>query len=161
MVTVAVVGVLAGAAISVFAFLLARYGPEGAGWSFKGNGALAAYTLIPGFLAGGWTALVLRARSIPSWLTLGLAATAVGLLIAVADALLLPLFGPRADQTLGVFLLLALVAWMVVAPAVATAYPPGTALKTGIGTQIASDVVWLVAALVGLIAVGFLVPAGS
>jgi hypothetical protein len=79
LVTVAVVGLLAGAAISVFAFLLARYGPAGDGWSFKGNGALATYTLIPVVLAGGWTALVLRARAIPNWLSLGIGAGVIGL----------------------------------------------------------------------------------
>jgi hypothetical protein len=39
-------GVVAGAAVSVLAFYLARYGPSGEGWSFRGNGALAAFTVV-------------------------------------------------------------------------------------------------------------------
>jgi len=51
-------GLLAGAAVSVLAFYLARYGPSGEGWSFRGNGALAAYTVVPAILAAGWSAVI-------------------------------------------------------------------------------------------------------
>ena len=161
LVTVAVVGLLAGAAISVFAFLVARYGPAGDGWSFKGNGALAVYTLVPVVLGAGWTALVLHARSIPSWLALGAGAGLVGLVIALADALLIPVLGTGADQALGAILLIALVAWMAIAPAMATRVPAGAARVTGVWWQLAADRVWLIAGIAGLGVVGFLIPAGS
>ena len=160
LVTVAVAGLLAGAAISLVAFLLARYGPAGDGWSFKGNGALAAYTLIPVVLAAGWTALVLHARAIPGWLGLGAAVGAVGLVLALLDALLIPLFGTGADQTLGPVLLVALVAWMVVAPAVATRVPSG-GRATDVSMHLGAGVAWLVAVIVGLGVVGRVIPAGS
>ncbi len=80
------VGVAAGAAISVLAFALARYGPAGDSWSFRGNGALAAYTVIPALLAAGWTALVLRYRTRSDWLAIGAGAGLVGLLLAGFDA---------------------------------------------------------------------------
>src|SRR5438045_9467010 len=93
LVTTAILAVVAGALISVVAFVVARYGPSGDGWSFRGNGALAVYTLVPVLLAAGWTALILRARSVGSWLALGLGAGIVALFIALFDALLIPFFG--------------------------------------------------------------------
>src|SRR5436190_22148855 len=113
LVTTAVLALVAGAVISVLAFVVARYGPAGDGWSFRGNGALAVYTLVPVLLTAGWTAMVLRARSVSSWLAIGLGAGLVSLLIALLDALLIPLFGTGADATLGAALLIALVAWIV------------------------------------------------
>ena len=159
--TTAVIAVAAGAAISVLAFVIARYGPAGDGWSFRGNGALAVYTLVPVVLTLGWTALVLRARSVSSWLAIALGAGLVSLLIALLDALLIPLFGTGADAALGAVLLIALVAWTVVAPALATRIPAAGSAFYSIGSNVAAGVVWLVAALVGLVAVGFLIPAGS
>ena len=161
LVTTAVLAVVAGALISVLAFSVARYGPAGDGWSFRGNGALAVYTLVPVVLTAGWTALVLRARSVSSWLALALGAGLVSLLIALADALLIPLIGTAADATLGAVLLIALVAWMVVAPALATRIPAAGSAFLSVGSNLAAGVVWLVAVLVGLIAIGFVIPAGS
>jgi hypothetical protein len=161
LVSAALIALVAGAAISVFAFLLARYGPSADGWSFRGNGALAAYTLVPVVLTAGWTAFVLRGRAVSSWLPLGLAAGLVSLLIALADALLLPLFGTSADATLGAALLIALVAWMVVAPALAIFLPRAGSAFTSVGTNVAAAVVWLVGAVAGLAVVGYLIPAGS
>ena len=159
--TVALVAVVAGALISVLAFVVARYGPAGDGWSFRGNGALAVYTLLPVLLVAGWTAIVLRARSVRSWVTLGIGAGLVGLLLAVADALLIPLFGTGADATFGAVLLIAIVVWMVVAPALATRIPAAGSAFYSIGSNVAAGVIWLVALLVGLVAVGYLIPAGS
>jgi len=161
LVTTAVLALVAGALISVLAFVVARYGPAGDGWSFRGNGALAVYTLVPVLLTAGWTALVLRARSVGSWLTLGLGAGFVALFFALADALLIPLFGTGADATLGAVLLIALVAWIVVAPALATRIPAAGSAFLSVGSNIAAGAVWLVAVLVGLVAVGYAIPAGS
>ena len=58
-------------------------------------------------------------------------------------------------------LLIALVAWMIVAPALATQVPPAGSAFLSVGSNIAAGVVWLVAVLVGLVAVGFVIPAGS
>jgi hypothetical protein len=160
-VTATLIALIAGAAISVFAFLLARYGPSGDGWSFRGNGALAAYTLLPVVLTAGWTAIVLQARSVSSWLSLGIAAGAVSLAIALADALLIPVLGTSADATFGAVLLTALVAWMVIAPVVATRIRKAGSAFYSVGSGLAAGVAWLVAALAGLILVGYLIPAGS
>jgi hypothetical protein len=161
LVTATLVALIAGAAISVIAFLLARYGPAGDGWSFRGNGALAAYTLLPVVLTAGWTSIVLQARTVRSWLRLGLAAGAVSLVIALADALLIPLFGTGADATLGAVLLIALVAWMLIAPAAATRFPAAGSAFYSVGSGLAAGAAWLVAALAGVILVGYLIPAGS
>jgi len=161
LVTTAVLAVLAGALISVLAFLVARYGPAGDGWSFRGNGALAVYTLLPVVLTAGWTAIVLRARSVRSWLALALGAGVVSLLIALLDSLLIPLFGTAADATVGAALLIALVAWMVVAPALATRIPAAGSAFVSVGSNVAAGAVWLVGVLAGLIAVGYVIPAGS
>ena len=161
LVTTAALAVLAGALISVLAFLVARYGPAGDGWSFRGNGALAVYTLLPVVLTAGWTAIVLRARSVRSWLVLALGAGVVSLLIALLDSLLIPLFGTGADATLGAALLIALVAWMVVAPALATRIPAAGSAFVSVASNVAAVAVWLVGALAGLIVVGYVIPAGS
>jgi hypothetical protein len=157
----AAIGLLGGAAVALFAFLLARYGPSGDGWSFRGNGAISAYTLVPVLLTAGLTALVLRARSAPSWLEIGLGAGLVGLLIAAADAALLPVFGPGAYVALGLVLLIALVVWMVVAPALATLLKIAGAIPSMVGTHVAAGVTWVVAVLAGLFVVGLVIPAGS
>ena len=157
----AVISLAAGAAISLFAFLLARYGPSADGWSFRGNGALAAYTLVPVVLTAGWTAFVLRGRAVSSWLSLGIAAGLVSLLIAVADALLIPLFGTAADVAFGFALLIALVAWMFIAPVLALFLPRAGSAFTSVGSNLVGAVVWLAGVLVGLVVVGYLIPAGS
>jgi len=161
LVVTAAIGLLGGAAVALFAFLLARYGPSGDSWSFRGNGAISAYTLVPVLLTAGLTALVLRARSAPSWLGIGLGAGLVGLLIAAADAALLPVFGPGADVALGLVLLIALVVWMVAAPALATLLKIAGAIPSTVGTHVAAGVTWVVAVLAGLFVVGLVIPAGS
>lgn len=154
-------GVAGGAAVSLLAFLLARYGPADGSWSFRGNGALAAYTVLPAILAGGWTALVLHRRRL-AWPGIGLAAGLVGLALAALDAALLPLLGAGADQTVGPVLLVSLLAWAVLAPLVATRVPAGRAARpVPAGITIAAGAVWLVAVVAGLALVGFLLPAGS
>jgi hypothetical protein len=154
-------GLALGAAVSLVAFLLARYGPVGGNWSFRGNGALAAYTLLPAILAGGWTAVVLRHRRRP-WRALAAAAAGAGVVLAVLDAALLPIFGVGADVTVGPILLLALVAWCVIAPALAMWLPKGdVAGPASIGTSIGAAFLWAAGLVAGLLAVGFVVPAGS
>lgn len=152
---------VAGAAVSVIAFLLARYGPSGDSWSFRGNGALAAYTLVPALLAGGWTAVVVRHRGRSDWLRIGAGAGVIGLALAVIDAVLLPLGGASADSALGPFLLVALAAWAIVAPALGWVLfrPAGRAGNAG--ATAGAVALWLVGLAAGLVAIGYLVPAGS
>ena len=153
---------LAGAAVSILAFYLARYGPSGDGWSFRGNGALAAYTVVPAILSAGWTALVLRCRTHAAWLGIGLGAGFVGLLVAAVDAALLPVVGPEVYWAADTILLLILVAWAVVAPISATRIKrsiPGP--PVAVGLHVVAAAVWVAATFAGLIAVGIAIPAGS
>ncbi|HKV29680.1 MAG TPA: hypothetical protein VJT14_01545 [Candidatus Dormibacteraeota bacterium] len=157
------VGLLAGGAVAVVAFYLARYGPAGNGWSFRGNGALAAFALVPALLTAGWTALVLRARSYRSWHLLGLGAGLVGTLLAAADAALLPVFGSSADRIAGPILLLGLLAWTVAAPILASKIAAG-AKSAGQSTgsaHLVAGVVWFVAMTIGLMVGEQVIPAGS
>ena len=155
-------GLFAGAAIAVLAFLVARYGPAADGWSFRGNGALAVYSLVPAVLAAGWAGLVLHARSDPRWLVLAVGVLLVGALLAIGDAVLLPIFGSGVDAVLGPFLLLGLVVWMVVAPVVASRAPERVRASQPVVTWHAvGGVGWLVAMVAGLAVAGSIVPAGS
>ncbi len=156
------IGLAAGAAISILAFFLARYGPAGDSWSFRGNGALAAYTVIPAILAAGWTALVLRYRTRSDWLSIGAGAGLVGLLLAGFDAALLPIFGAVADAALGGVLLVALAAWAVASPALAaTIVRSGPAPRLSGGITITAAVLWLAGTAAGLLLLGIILPAGS
>jgi hypothetical protein len=156
-----VTGLVLGGAISVAAFYIARYGPSGGDWSFRGNGALAVYTSFPAVMAAGWTALVLHARG-RSWLWRGIGAGLVGLVIAVAGAAILPVLGGVADQVGSPIVLLALLMWAVVAPVAATRLRVKAVGPAGsVVLHLVAGGLWLVAALAGLIAVGIVIPAGS
>ena len=154
-------GAVCGALVSASAFLLARYGPAADGWSFRGNGALAAYALLPALLAGGWTAVVLHHWRRP-WLALCVGAALVGIALAVLDAALLPVFGTGADQTVGPVVLLALAAWSVVAPAAAIMLKRGKAAgAASIAASAGAAVAWAAGLAAGLFMFGFAFPAGS
>ena len=154
-------GLLLGGAISLAAFYVARYGPSGGNWSFQGNGAIAVYTALPAVLAGGWTALALHARG-RQWVLGGLAAGLVGLAIAFIAAALLPVLGVNADRFGSPISFIALLAWMVAAPVRATMVriPPGRAAGS-VASHVVAAVLWLAAALAGMVAIGIVVPAGS
>lgn len=157
-----VLSVIAGAAVSVLAFYLARYGPRGDGWSFRGNGALAAYTVVPAILAAGWSAMAAYYRGRSGWLSFGLGAGLIGLLLALADASLLPLFGRGFDQTLGAILLLLLLLWAFVAPAIAAVTSaPVRPRPVRMSVALGSAGLWLAGTLAGLIVIGVVLPAGS
>ena len=154
-------GMMGGAMVSLLAFLLARYGPAGGDWSFRGNGALAAYSLGPALLAGGWTSAVLHHHG-RRWLGLAAGAAAGGVGLALLDAILLPVFGVGADQTVGPVVLLGLAAWAVVGPLVAwwlsrRAQPP--ALSPAV--SIAAAALWAAGVAAGLFVTGMAIPAGS
>jgi hypothetical protein len=154
------IALLAGAAISLLAFYVARYGPSGDGWSFKGNGALSVYAAFPGVLAGGWTALALHARGRRNWLWTGAAAGVAGLLLALIAAAVLPVLGPQADQVITPMALIALVLWMLVAPVLAAMLGARVPIQ-GAVPHATAGAVWLIAAVLGLVLAGIAVPAGS
>jgi hypothetical protein len=162
LVPLAVWGFLGGAAVSLLAFVVARYGPAGAGWSFRGNGALAAYTALPALFAAGWSAVVLHRRGRP-WLGYAFVAGGVGIALAAADAMLLPIFGARADQTFGAGLLILLVVWAAVAPVLAVwrRRPEPAAMTSNAGVTVTEAGVWAISVIAGLVAVGMAIPAGS
>ena len=152
---------ISGGAVAAAAFLLARYGPSGDDWSFRGNGALAAYALVPAFLAGGIAAVAMRYRR-GSWLITGIGAFAVGAALAVIDALLLPVFGRGADQAAGPVVLVTLAAWAVIAPVAALWLPRRSRTADGaVAGYIAAALLWAAGLVAGLVGVGFVVPAGS
>jgi len=155
-------GLVLGVAISVGAFYVARYGPSGGNWSFRGNGAIAVYTAVPAVLAGGWTAIAVHARGGASWFWRGLGALLVGLLIALVAAALLPLGGETADRLGSPIAFIALLAWMLVGPIVATRFRVGAGRAAdSVGMDVAAGVSWFVAVLAGLVATSFVLPPGS
>jgi hypothetical protein len=157
-----VAGLVLGGAISVLAFYVARYGPSGGNWSFKGNGALAVYTVFPPVIAAGWTALVLLGRGRRGWLYGGIAAGLVGLLIAFAAAAILPVLGVAADQAWTPVLLGAVLLWTLAAPILAATLRVVVAREGGsFVLSLVAGALWLVAAAAGLATVGALIPAGS
>jgi hypothetical protein len=115
-------GLLAGIALAIMTFLVARYGPQGDSWSFRGNGALIVPVgLGPAVLAGVWTALVLHYRSSPRWLMVSVGAGLVGALFVVASIAVI-LFGTARLRLSNSFIISNL-AWMVVAPVLAAVLP--------------------------------------
>src|SRR2546428_3660057 len=86
------IGLLAGVLLDVGTFLVARYGPEADGWSFRGNGALSIpFGLGPAILAGFWAGLVFRFRGFGRWLALGLVAALVGTALLLISVVVLVL----------------------------------------------------------------------
>src|ERR1700736_3493676 len=119
----AFVGIIAGVFLDVAAFLVARYGPQADGWSFRGNGALAIpFGLGPALLAGFWAGLVFRYRGFSRWALLGLAAALVGTAFLLISVLVLVFFNSAAmdvSSAMSFFIL----GWMVAAPVLAVVLP--------------------------------------
>lgn len=118
----AVIGLVAGVLLDVVMFLVARYGPQADSWSFRGNGALAAFALAPALLSGFWAALVLRYRGFAHWALVGVAAGLVGTSFLLTSVLVLVLFNSAAmgvSDAMTFFIL----GWMVGAPVLAGIIP--------------------------------------
>jgi hypothetical protein len=155
-------GLLAGVALDVLTYVLARYGPQGESWSFRGNGALVVpFGLGPAVVAGAWTALVLRSRGSARWRLLGIVAGLVGAAFVIASVAALILFGSagqRASNRLSLFPL----AWMVIAPVLAGALrvlgKPAPRLPLA---HVAAGVVFPVALAAGFYAAALVVSPGS
>jgi hypothetical protein len=115
-----VIGAAAGMLLDVVTFLVARYGPQADGWSFRGNGALAVpFGVGPAILAASWTALVLRYRGFTRWLVFGLAAGLIGIGFVLLGVLALVLFGSATGEALSSALTQLPLGWMMVAPLLA------------------------------------------
>ena len=140
---------------------MSRYGPSGGNWSFRGNGALAVYTLVPAVLTAGWTALALHLRGHGTWLVFGIGAGLVGALLAALDATLLPIFGAAADQTVGPVLLLSLLLWLPLALILATRRTRKASLRQPLPIYVVAACAWFVAVTAGLVGAAILFPAGS
>jgi hypothetical protein len=110
----------------VLANLLSVVGPSGAGWSFRGNGALVVpFGLGPAVLVAGWVALILHARGHSLWLLLGIAAGLLELAVVMVSVAALVLGGSRAGAIAsGVGELIQLL-WMLAAPVMAAFIPVG------------------------------------
>jgi hypothetical protein len=156
--TAVVLGLVCGAAISLAAFYVARYGPSAGNWSFRGNGAIAVYAAFPAVMAGGWTAIALHARG-HEWLVRGIGAGVVGLLIALLGAGILPVLGAAADRLGSPIAFIALPAWMAAAPIAASRLRGGTRISAL--PHVVAGVLWLLSTAAGLVGVAVVLPAGS
>src|SRR5205823_6058174 len=93
---IALIGLGSGVALWLLTTLLSRSTISGNGWSLAGNGALIIpFGLGPAFVAGGWTAIILRMRGHPRWLQLGFASGLIALVLVVGSVISLIAFGPR------------------------------------------------------------------
>jgi hypothetical protein len=164
--TSAVGGLVAGVVLDVLTFLVARYGPAGEGgapWSFRGNGALIVpFGLGPALIAGGWAALVLQHRGSPHWQSLGWAATAVGVVLALASAAAVVLLG-RQGAALSTALTFAVLAWVLLAPVLAALVPVTRrhSNRPGLPQTVAALVLLPIAMFTGLSASAIVLPPGS
>ncbi len=156
----AVAGALVlGGLVSLAAWYVARYGPVGDGWSFRGNGAISVYFAIPAVLTTGWTTLAAHGAKRPHALLLGIASGAVCLFLALCDTAILPFFGMRADQVWTPLASLAVLVWMIGAPLFAATSPSGA--RHVDGAHLTAAALWTIAAIAGIVIVGIALPAGS
>jgi hypothetical protein len=158
-----VIGLLAGVLLDVATFLVARYGPQADGWSFRGNGALSVpFGLGPAILAGFWAALVFRFRGFARWLVLGVAAALVGTTFLLASVFVLVLFnsdGVGASNALTFFIL----GWMVLAPILAAVVPAPKPRPEPqqVGGHIGAGILITVALVVAFSVASFVLAPGS
>ncbi len=155
-------GLLAGVALDLLTDVVARYGPQGDSWSFRGNGALVVpFGLGPAVVAGAWTALVLHYRGSARWRTLGIGAGLVGAAFVVAGVVAIILFG-SAGQRASDRLSLLPPAWMVAAPVLASVLRvPGRPAARLPLPHAATGVVFPVALVAGFYAATLVVSPGS
>ena len=152
----AAVGLVAGVLLDVATFLVARYGPEGGNWSFRGNGALAVpFGLGPAILAAAWVALVLRYRGFPSWLRRGILTLLFGVGYLILSVIVL--FLTDLD------FMLVIVLWMLVAP-IGACFVRAPGQRVGGGSfpgHLGAGIAFPVALVLGFYALGLILPPGS
>jgi hypothetical protein len=160
-----VIGLLSGVTADILTWIVARDGPQatnGEPWSFRGNGALVVPACAAAaVLAGGWTALVLRYRSVPHWQILGATSGFAGAGLGLAGVLVLVVFGSAAQRASD-WLFVGSIGWMMLAPLFAMLVPAadhrdGRELRV----HLAAAVTILLALVVGFMASGVLLPPGS
>jgi hypothetical protein len=153
-------GLIAGGVLGILTYGMARFGPVGDGWSFRGNGALVVpFGVGPAILAGGWVALVLRSRGAEHWRALGLAAACAGALPALASILVLVIAGGNAQPISDVLTLPAL-AWPVVAVLLAVGVPLRAGIRSAPLRHGIAAIGWTVGLIAGFLALGVVLPAG-
>lgn len=159
----ALVGIIAGVFLDVAAFLVARYGPQADGWSFRGNGALAIpFGLGPALLAGFWAGLVFRYRGFARWALLGLAAAFVGTAFLLISVLVLVLFNSAAMDVSSAMTFFIL-GWTVVAPILAGFIPkPAQSGHPGeLPAHVGAGAILTVVFFVAFLAAGLVLAPGS
>jgi hypothetical protein len=158
----AVSGLVAGLALDVLAFLVARYGPQAGSWSFRGNGALVVpLGLGPAILAAAYTAMVLHARGVPDWLRIGLSAGAVGALLIVASSAAVIVLD-RGGESISQVLILVTWLWTLAAPLFAALVPTHTSGRwTGSIAHVASAQLFTVAMIGAFYGAGQILPPSS
>ena len=142
---IALLGLLAGISLWLLTTLLSRSTISGNGWSLAGNGALIIpFGLGPAFVAGGWTAIILRMRGHPRWIQLGLGSALVGLVLVAGSILSLVAFGPGrrdAGATGSLLFGFLLYGWLLACSIVAVLIPAPDPARS-------SPPIWSIAAVV-------------
>jgi hypothetical protein len=157
-----IVSVAAGVLLDVATFLVARYGPQADGWSYRGNGALSIpFGLGPAILAGLWSALVFRYRGFDHWRILGALAALIGvafLLVSVFVLLLLNSEGMGISNAMFYLIL----GWMLVAPILAGFVPgPKERPKQSVGVHLGAGIMSAVAVVAAFFVSGLVLAPGS
>ena len=161
--TSALAGLALGVALDISMAWLARSGPAGDGWSFRGNGAL----VVPiGFgaavLAAGWLGISLFGRGVRGWLGLAVAIGAGAAAPALLSVLVLVLVG-RDAQSGSDLLTIPAFAWPVLSLALAVALqlrPPAARRLHPVLTLLAG-VAFTLALGVGFFGAEVVLPQGS
>jgi len=113
-------GALSGLGLDLLTVFVAAHGPEGPGWSLKGNGALIIpFGFGPSLLAGDWTARVLRAHGRLHPERARAAVFAAGVVLVLVDLPVITLFRGQALAIMNTLVTWAVFTLPVLAPLVA------------------------------------------
>lgn len=123
----AMLGVLAGIILWALTTVASRSHVSVSGLSLSGNNALIIpFGLGPAVIAGGWVAIILRMRSHPRWLQLGLLGAVVGIALSGASLLSIVAFGAQGRDvgaTASLFFGFLLYGWLLAGAIVAALIP--------------------------------------
>src|SRR5947199_9834063 len=144
-VRIALIGLGSGVALWLLTTLLSRSTISGNGWGLAGNGALIIpFGLGPAFVAGGWTAIILRMRGHPRWLQLGFASGLIALVLVLVSVISLIAFGSAnrdAGATGSLLFGFLLYGWLLACSIVAVLIPAPDPARS-------SPPIWSIAAIV-------------
>jgi len=153
-------GLLAGLMLAVLTALVSQFGPQVDGWSLRGNGALIVpFDLGSAILAGAWTGLARHAKGDARWPVWGIGAALVGVALMGAELAPATVFGPAAGWV-AVDLSGVALGWPVVAALLAAMLSGSGRSRARTGLHLAAGVLFAIALLAGLWAVGLLVVFG-